>query len=429
MSRKILLVLIAITILLVGVWFYFSFKSTSSPSGTTSSTTLGSLFPFGPSKTAPSGTTGDTTQTGTTTGDTTQTIPPETTSALTHLSSKRIAGFTVVTPTSSAPATVDINDPTGKQVPAQAALPFARFAEQGTGYIYDVKVDGTGLVKQSGTVIAQTAEALFANSGNSVVLRYVKSDNQTVASYLGQLVPAVDATSTGTLRGDFLPDNVSEIIPSPDLKNFFFLNPTATGVAGITMKSDGTSKKQIFSSPFTEWLLDWSNTGLFVTTKPSGTVLGQSYSVTTNGVLSKVLGDINGLTTKVSPDGSYVLYSVSKNNSVVLYIDHLKDGTQFNTGLSTLPEKCVWNGASTAIYCGATTSADQATYPDDWYQGKIHFNDSIWKINPATGRTAVLNSGEGNALDITKTQLDSKESVLVFTNKNDGSLWSFKLTQ
>jgi hypothetical protein len=67
-------------------------------------------------------------------------------------------------------------------------------------------------------------------------------------------------------------------------------------------------------------------------------------------------------------------------------------------------------------------------YPDDWYQGAMHFSDRIWKIDTA-GRYAQLVldfSKETNvALDAEALAIDPLSTTLVFVNKNDGSLWSY----
>ncbi len=429
MSRRTLLVIIAVLLLLLGVWFYFSLQKNSATPGSSSAPSFSSLFPFGPSKTTtPTTTTPTNTDTGSTDTSTNPTQTPVVPRLL-QLSPKLTAGLTILEPQTTSPVSiVDINDPTGTQKQAPLPLPVVRFAEKGTGYIYDIDARGKGLIKQSGTIIARTVEAIFGNTGTSIIFRYAKTDNMTIASYLGQLTPSTNPTTTGTVRGDFLPDNISEIIPSVDSKNFFFLLPTNSGIAGMTMKADGSSKKQLFASPFSEWLLDWPTTGPVITTKASGGVPGDAYSVTGNGIFTKIVGEVNGLTTKMSPDGKNVLYSISKNNSVVLYVKHLNDGLEFNTGLSTLPEKCTWNTKSTTIYCGSSIDISSGTYPDNWYQGSVHFNDSLWQINPQNGRTTLLDNGEGNALDVTNPALDKNERYLFFVNKNDGSLWSLDMT-
>ena len=69
-------------------------------------------------------------------------------------------------------------------------------------------------------------------------------------------------------------------------------------------------------------------------------------------------------------------------------------------------------------------------YPDDWYQGVVPFNDRIWKIQVA-GRYAQLvldfPTETKGVLDAEALAIDSLNSVLVFVNKNDGSLWSYQL--
>ena len=70
------------------------------------------------------------------------------------------------------------------------------------------------------------------------------------------------------------------------------------------------------------------------------------------------------------------------------------------------------------------------SYPDDWYQGAISFNDRIWKIDVA-GRLAELtldfSSATGKPLDAEALAVDPLSKELVFVNKIDGSLWGYQL--
>jgi hypothetical protein len=425
MSRRTILILLALIIIALGAWVYISSTKTPANSGEPSSNPLSSLFPFSDSTARPSQSGEPTTSSPDgepITSDPEQSGPSK---RLVQVTKKFTAGFTVLP--ESAVATVDINDTTGTQQ-AGSDLPMLRFAERGTGYIYDIDAKGKTMTKSSGTVIAHTLAALFGDDGNTVIFRYIKNDNVTIATYLGRIVPPTDANSFGTIAGSFLTDGISDLVLSSDKKNILYMLPTAKGVAGMTMKTDGSAKKQIFSSAFTEWLLDWPKTGAVTTTKAAASVPGYVYSVTSAGVFTKLLGPVNGLTTKISPDGKTILYSVSKNGSMSLRIRRLKDNTDSDTGLATLPEKCGWNAASTLAYCGAGTAVPAGEYPEAWYQGSAHFNDALWKVDAATGTTTEINTGEGNYLDVTNVTLDSKEKYLFFINKNDSSLWSFDLT-
>jgi hypothetical protein len=424
MKKNTILIIIGILLIALGAWVYIvSNKSPATNADGTPKGVLGSLFPFGSgSGTAPDG---ETPGTGVPDGTTDETPAPASDSRFAQITKNPTAGFIVVVPPPPAP----VKKGTVVPVATTATIVYStvRYAEAGTGYIYDANAKGANTTKASGTVIARTAQAYFGDNGATVILRYIKTDNRTIATYLGRIVPGVGALFAGDLKGDFLADNIADLVMSPDGKSFLYLSPVTDGSVGTTMKTDGTGKKQTFASPFSEWLLDWSAAGTTVTTKASGVARGYAYIASANGAFSKIVGDVSGLTTKMSPDGKNVLYSVSSGTGLVLRIKHLKDGSDVSTGLSTLAEKCAWTADSLTIYCGASSALDAGVYPDAWYQGTAHFNDSIWKIAAASGMTTLLSDGEGYYLDMTHLALDSKNGFLFFINKTDGSLWSFNI--
>jgi hypothetical protein len=164
-----------------------------------------------------------------------------------------------------------------------------------------------------------------------------------------------------------------------------------------------------------------------VTTKASAYAFGYSYTVFTTGVFQKNIGDVAGLTTKVSPDGTEMLYSRSGGESFNLHIKNLKTGTDVNTGLRALPEKCAWNKDSTKAYCGAGLDTPQNAYPDVWYQGAEHFNDAFWEVTASTGAIKKINTGENENIDAVSPMLSQDGEFLFFINKNDTSLWSLHI--
>ena len=98
--------------------------------------------------------------------------------------------------------------------------------------------------------------------------------------------------------------------------------------------------------------------------------------------------------------------------------------------VATIADKCVWTADDSAIYCGIPVDAPSASYPDDWYQGVVHFSDRIWKIQ-VVGRYAQMAldfpKETKESLDATALAVNPAGTVLVFLNKNDGSLWSYSL--
>ena len=72
----------------------------------------------------------------------------------------------------------------------------------------------------------------------------------------------------------------------------------------------------------------------------------------------------------------------------------------------------------------------EGTLPDDWYQGAVSFSDRIWRVS-LDGRIAALivdpkTVGDVD-IDAVNLTIDARADVLVFTNKKDGSLWSYDI--
>ena len=428
MSKKTLITIGVVILVILGLWWFFSlFSGVQTNKDGQPKSILGSLFPFGASTTSPN--TNAPAETGRT-EDTPVTGITKAYDSLVQVTNKRVAGFTTFAlPTEKPKIIHDIRtlDGTMPTEDIVTKLPALRFMEQGTGFVYDTEVRGANTHKITETTIPQALIALFDDTGTNVLVRLIKSNGETVATYLGAITNGT-GNSTGVITGDFLPENIPDVTASPDKKSFAYLMPTSTGVAGMTMKADGTAKKQIFSSSFSEWLLGWTSKGLTLTTKASATVSGYTYTVTPAGILSRILAPKRGLTTNMSPDGKTILYSFSGSSSVALHIYHTKDGSDVDTGLHTLPEKCAWAADMITAYCGAPEVVSIATYPDDWYQGLLNFKDSIWKINTTTNTTSEINNGEGNVLDTTNPALDQSGRYFLFINKVDSSLWSLDLT-
>ncbi len=439
MSRRTILILLGILILALGAWVFVQSRKAAKIEQETGKKPgfVETFFPFavpGVNAPKPDGST-EPGQGGETPGS----EIPAAERRLMQVTDKPVAGYVIVLPP-PAPKTA-AKKPAAKTTVATAATiataptiatgptyPTVRFMERGTGYLYDTDAKAVKLTKASGTVISRAARAIFLNNGANVAVQYVKTDNTTVATFVGAYVPPATGSTIGEVKGSFLPDGVLDIVPSADGKSLVALMPAGSGSAVFSMQADGSGRKQLLSSPFMEWLLDQTSGGTVVTSKAASGVPGYAYFIRANNVLEKILGNIDALTTKLSPDGKYMLYGSSAAGKPSLTAYSLKDRARKATGLATLPEKCVWAANSLAAYCAAPIDPGTATYPDDWYQGSAHFNDRIWKVDPKTGTTTELSDGEGNFLDAVNLALDKDQKFLLLVNKNDGTLWSLDLS-
>ncbi len=302
-----------------------------------------------------------------------------------------------------------------------------RYIERATSHVSDINLTTGVAFKISNTTIPMTAQAYLLNNGSTTILRYV-SDTETIKTLSATLTRT--SSSTGDvapfeLKGKNLPDDIEDLAVSPSKTQYFYTISNNSGMRAIHVNAKG-SLTQIFSSPVNEWIPLWPNEKtLTLTAKAASGVEGAMYFLTPQGGLSKIIGNVNGLTTLTNPALTKVAYSDDKAQ---LYIYDIKSRGVKNVALTTFSEKCAWSTKSpNTLYCGVPTSIGSGLYPNNWYQGITTFTDRIYKIDAVTGTSEVITS-LSSAIDIINPQLSAKEDYLIFTNKIDGTLWSYKLT-
>ena len=325
---------------------------------------------------------------------------------------------------------------------------FVRYVERDNGFVYDVDPVTREATQLTNTTVPKIYEAYWVNSGASVVLRYL-SYNQIarrdiIKTYLANIVlPIGDASSTdilGSLKGDFLPDDIAAVSVSQDGKHLFYLLPVADGISGTLLDVRTKVAKEVFRNSFSEWLPQLLNSGnIILTTKPSADVPGYAYLYNPlDRSLSRIVREKQGLTTLATANGSRILYSenVSRNTTLSLYdkIGFTQDeGEITHTApiqLATLPEKCAWAHNHTRVYCGAFSSSPQAMIPDDWYQGTLAFHDTFWTINTDSTELTFLADPQievSKSFDVFAPFIDNNEDHFFFVDKNDSTLWSMRL--
>ncbi len=438
-KRNFILLIIILAVLMVvalGIFnFYQPVKQSADNTGGTNFFT--DFSPFGKSKNvAPAG---DTTSPVDISGfePTTET---ESTVKLKKVSSFPVAGFGIFTKerfkdVQAVVAPTEQTDSGGQVVkpaaPPTEFAPAVRYVQKTTGNIYQTFADKIDERRFSSTIVPRVYEAYFGNNGETVIMRYLKTD-KIIKTFVGGLQKeylGADSVGTNEITGSFLPENISDLSLSYDFSKMFYLFSVGDGATGATFSFQNNAKVQIFDSPFTEWLSSWPNSKMVtITTKPSSNIPGYMYAVNPDKKdFNKVLGGINGLTTLTSPDGKTVLYA---DNNLSLSIFSTDTGNSYVLGVKTLPEKCVWGSKSDIIYCAVPKYSDRVQYPDFWYQGEVSFSDEIWKIDAASGSTTIISnpaSISGEEVDGIKLALDESQNYLFFINKKDSYLWELSL--
>lgn len=441
MSKRnfVLFIILLIIILIVGLWFFSAYKNPNGGEDGGGTNFWSKFNPFG----SPAPTNNEKNLDGEVNiGESTDTTQGETViPKLQKISSVPVAGFQIfnkerfkeeIIPAVS--DTTPSTTSTKKTPPATEKVEAVRYVDRLSGNIYQTFLDKIEERRFSNTMIPKIYEAVFGNNDSTVLMRYLKSDDQTIETFSGIIPKEVLGADTNSneIKGTFLPENITDFALSPDKNKIFYLtvdiNDNATG--NISALSDTTKKTAVFTSPFSEWLPDWPNVNLItLTTKPSAYALGYMYALnpTTKG-FSRVLEGLPGLTTLTSPSGKTVLYA---DNGLLLNTFDMTKNTSKDLGLRTMPEKCVWGKNSDILYCAVPKNTPTELYPDAWYQGEVSFSDQIWKIDLTSGNNTLLvdpiTEPGGEEIDGIKLAIDASGKYLFFVNKKDSYLWRLDL--
>lgn len=393
MNKKAIIILSAVIVIIiavVGIFWYYSKKPASERPGI-----ISTLFPFGEEEELGLGVPPE--------GLPLPSIPEVKILTLTQLTKNAISG-------------------------AGAASTTIRYIERSTGHIYEIEPSGQNRKRLSNTTILKTFESFWSSMADKMVLQYFETDQPYLSiKTFSAILPPQGATTTA-ISGMFLPQSIMAIAISPEEEKIFYLDSTEGKATGVVADFENKKQSKIFSTPFGEFNASWPSKNIIaLLTKPSATALGFFYSLDSRtGEFKRILGDIKGLTALMSRDAERVIYSQSADRELETKIFNLKSKETAAFSLTTLPEKCAWSKIDLAvIFCSVPDNLASADYPDEWYQGLISFNDSIWQNNLSLGETILLKSNTG--LDIINPFLTKDENYLVFTDKNDNTLWSLRL--
>lgn len=313
-----------------------------------------------------------------------------------------------------------------------------RYAERATGHVYETTTDSLKTERLTNTTMPAIQEAFFTNNGNTVILRSL-NDTDTIKTYVGDIVNSNSTSSgqvLGSLRGDYIDDNISFLAVSPNTQNIFVLKEGQNGATGFVADAKANNPKLVFSSKAKEWYPSWTNNDLILlTSRASGGISGMSISLNTKtGAQETVLSGYLGLTAKMNPANTKVLFSTSGKSGVQKTFIADKINTSSSTAITrvTLPEKCTWpNKAGQNIVCLMSDSTQSGQFPDEWYQGVKGFIDNIFYVNTNTGILTLVYQPIASqmAVDGIRPTLSSDDTYLFFMDKISGDLWSYRLVE
>lgn len=297
-----------------------------------------------------------------------------------------------------------------------------KYIERQSGNVFSYDTSASTITRLSNRTIPGIQSAAWLPNASIAFVRYLSGANfSTINTY------ALSASSTA---GFFFPQNINDISVSPT--SVLTLASGSNGSAVSVTRTDGTHATEIFTTPLSSIRVSFAGKNQYlVFTKPSVTLSGDAFLVDSSGNFSRIAGPLNGLVALASPSGKWLLVSYTLDGIMQMQLVSTMNGSSLQLPVATIADKCVWANDDSSIYCGIPMSPPTGSaYPDDWYQGAVHFSDRIWKID-TEGRYAQLvldfNKETNDELDAEALAVDPQNTTLVFVNKNDGSLWSYRL--
>jgi len=404
MSKKILITIVSIIVIVVGILTWYFFFRTNTVQTPTTNPVTGLPFGEGGGNVVPNEQNSNINGVVSDSGN-------KAANKLFQISDAPVAGFVAFSPKKDAPTII-------------------RYVDRATGHIYDVNPFTLEKTKITNNTIPKIIEAYFKNDGSAVLLRSLTSSSIVQNISLSLIAPKASSTdSLYTIITTELRGNMGDVWVGPNnLLAYSLVDDNSISTSNF----DGTKATRLFSSAFTDWRVQFDNpANIVLVTKTSANVSGFAYNLSTKtGALSKLVGPLNALTLTESPDNKRFAYSYNSNGQTIFALQTVDTGEITKILPATFADKCVWSKKNTGIlYCGTPNSIG-AFEPDNWYRGTSHFSDQIWKFNMITATSEILAEPKKNSgidIDTENVFLSPNEDYLIFMNKNDLTLWALKL--
>lgn len=298
---------------------------------------------------------------------------------------------------------------------ATSSRPLVYYVEAGTGHIFSIDIDSGAETRISNITVPAIKEAILSADGRYAALLSGRN-----------LLTIIELPNSAT-NSALSSFTISEPVISFSFTENNELLYTATVTGGVEAKLFDLINKQtiktLFAVPFTDVTMSWGNTVSgphFYYPKPSSNFLGYLYMVR-DGVTSRT--PISGFGLRAVHTGESVLYTTTDDDNLLSLYDS-QTGDIIPLYLRSIPEKCAGDRGSLSFVCGLFDNEEDFRI-EDWYTGKMNITGNLRVIDAeAIEILPVLNiMNSGRVIDITAPVWDGES--LLFTNKNDKTLWRY----
>lgn len=309
-------------------------------------------------------------------------------------------------------------------------MTYLYFVERGTGYVLSAHVNDRTIERLSNTLLPKTYEAFVGAKGDIVLRSIDEGGNST--TLLGRVERST--SSVGTYVGSSLPLNITDVVWKQDGTQLAFVRPTNEGSIVQMVKSDGVFEKTSFTSGIEGWSLSWANS-LLAVQKTSRGIPGSLYEIK-DGTWNILENAVPGLSVRASQNVRALGVEVAGSPRIIINLG----GTlpALSTSFATVADKCTWireyseetkSHVPARLACAVPSTLPQG-FPDSWYQGLVHTDDTWQIFDTRTGTVSAPQLPPSTPpLDVENPMTDDGGTYLAFIDAQDKSLWLLQLTE
>ncbi len=309
---------------------------------------------------------------------------------------------------------------------AYATSTILMFVDRITGYTYAYNKELGKTYQVSNTTIPGVHDAYIFNHGKNIILRYEDTTKNTIVGILATIPKVNDKEQAKPLENiTYLPSQVTSVAVNKKTGGASYLVTGDQGGSIYTVTEKGAVL--VANTPFKEWTLAYGGNTLFATSKPSAYVEGQTVIVPS---FEFIIGNKTGLMSNPGETGVF-LASMWSNSGLKTFFSLY--GKQAILPISTLASKCAW-GNKGFLVCAVPKTIPRKVegLPDDWFQGRYSFSDSLVEVNVETAEAHPLYTFDltkNTAFDITDISISSDNTNIAFNKKQNFSLWLIDTTR
>lgn len=288
----------------------------------------------------------------------------------------------------------------------------ARYAEQGTGHIFDITLANGTETQVSNTTFVKVGDAHFSPNGTEVVLTYTEA---------GQVRNVVGFIQDGALTTTSLLSGARDFAWSDAGTVLYYIVETQNSTEAYAYDVEAKTSVRLYTVPFGSARALWGEHN-YVYTKPAAALRGYVYEATGSG-LAPITSGRFGLMATPFADGVAITETTNGTTRTTAFTD----SGVYEVPLPLFPEKCtVPHTGEGDLICGGPIELLRAEYPDDWYKGVLTQNDLLWRIDVTAGEATLIvdpQTETGRIIDVARIVGATSTDQYLLIHKTNNTLW------